>query len=159
MQINIIAVGKIKKDFIQMGIDEYLKRLSRYTKVNIIEVKDEKIPGNASDAEIEQIKEKEAERILERIPGNSYVIALEVRAKTMTSEGLAKWIKNKQVQGWSNITFIIGGAVGLHPKISEQANLPLSFSYMTFTHEMIRMILLEQVYRAFKIMNNEPYHL
>lgn len=158
MKIHILAVGKIKEDFIRAGIDEFLKRLSRYAKVNIIEVDDEKIPANPSGADIEAVKEREADKLLKRIPANSYVVVLAIQGKTVSSEGLAEMMENLMVQGQSEITFIIGGAVGLHQKVVDLADYTLSLSKMTFTHQMIRMILLEQVYRAFRIMKGEPYH-
>ena len=158
MKVNILAVGKIKEDFIRAGIDEFLKRLSRYVKVNIIEVDDEKIPANPSGADIEGVKEREAEKLVKKIPQNSYVIALAIQGKPLTSEGLSEAIQHLMVQGQSEITFIIGGATGLHQKVLDAAQMLLSFSKMTFTHQMIRMILLEQVYRAFRIMKGEPYH-
>lgn len=158
MKINIVAAGKIKEDYIQKGIDEFLKRLKPYTRVEIIEVPDERIPNNPSGAEIEIVKAREGEKILARLPANSYVIVLDRKGKPMTSEGLAKSIHNLQVRGISEITFVIGGAMGLHEDVLERADFVLSFSHMTFTHQMIRLILLEQVYRAFKIMHNEPYH-
>lgn len=158
MKINILAVGKIKEEFIRAGINEFLKRLTRYAKVNIIEVDDEKIPANPSGADIESVKEREGEKLLKKIPANSYVIVLAILGKPMTSEGLSAAMQDLMVQGHSEITFIIGGAVGLHQKVVESADLLLSMSGMTFTHQMIRMILLEQIYRAFKIMKGEPYH-
>ncbi|MCK4259530.1 MAG: 23S rRNA (pseudouridine(1915)-N(3))-methyltransferase RlmH [Halanaerobiales bacterium] len=159
MKINIVGAGKIKEKFLRAGIDEFLKRLTRYAKVNIIEVNDEKIPSNPSEADLEIIKEREADKILKRIPGNSYVIVLDVKGKQISSEDLAEKMENLMVQGKSEITFVIGGAVGLHKKVNDVANFRLSFSKMTFTHQMIRMILLEQIYRAFRIMKGEPYHL
>ncbi|ACL70769.1 23S rRNA (pseudouridine(1915)-N(3))-methyltransferase RlmH [Halothermothrix orenii] len=158
MKINIMAVGKIKEDYINAGIKEFLKRLKPYTEVNVIEVDDERIPPNASGAQIEKVKEKEGERLLKNVPKNSYVIVLDVKGKPMTSEGLAKSIQNLQLQGYSNITFIIGGALGLSQKVLDTGDYILSFSHMTFTHQMIRLILLEQLYRAFKIIKGEPYH-
>lgn len=158
MKINILAVGKIKEEFIRGGIDEFLKRLSRYAKVNIIEVDDEKIPANPSGADLEAVKEREADKLVKRIPPNSYIVVLAIQGKTLSSEGLSEMIENLMVQGQSEITFIIGGAVGLHQKVVELADYSLSFSKMTFTHQMIRMILLEQIYRAFRIMKGEPYH-
>lgn len=158
MKINILCVGKIKEEFIRAGIDEFLKRLSRYAKVNILEADDEKIPANPSGAELEAVKEREADKLMKRIPVNSYVIVLAIQGKPLSSEGLAEMMEELMVQGQSEITFIIGGAVGLHQKVIDQAHYILSFSKMTFTHQMIRMILLEQIYRAFRIMKGEPYH-
>ncbi|MFW5981864.1 MAG: 23S rRNA (pseudouridine(1915)-N(3))-methyltransferase RlmH [Halanaerobiaceae bacterium] len=159
MEVNIIAVGKIKTGYIDEGIAEFLKRLQPYTRVNIIEINDEKIAANPSKAEQEIVKTKEGERILASLPQRTYVIALDVKGKPMTSTGLAKSIKNLQIQGKSSITFIIGGALGLGKEVLNKADFRLSMSHMTFTHQMARLILLEQVYRAFKIIHGEPYHL
>ncbi|WP_408955371.1 23S rRNA (pseudouridine(1915)-N(3))-methyltransferase RlmH [Natroniella sp. ANB-PHB2] len=159
MEVRIIAVGKIKEGYIQQGINDFCNRLKHYTKVDILEVKDEKIRNKLSSSEIEQIKEKEAEKIIAKLNERAYTIALDPQGKPMTSEGLAKSIGNLQVQGYSNIEFIIGGALGLDQKIRNIADYVLTFSHMTFTHQMIRLLLLEQVYRGFKILNNEPYHL
>ncbi len=158
MEINIVVVGKIKETYIQTGINDFYQRLERFVNLNIIEVKAEKIGNNLSGGEIEQVKEREGREILAKIPAGNYVIALDVKGKPMTSRGLAKSIQNLQLQGYSSITFIIGGALGLSPEVLNAANYSLSLSHMTFTHQMIRLILLEQVYRAFKIINGEPYH-
>jgi len=159
MKVRVIAVGKIKESYINQGIDEFVKRLQRHTSLEVIEVKDEKISGNLSSSEMNQIKEAEGEKIIEKIDNRSYTIALDPQGKPMSSEGLAKSISNLQLQGYSSIEFIIGGALGLHENVRKSADYILSFSHMTFTHQMARLILLEQVYRAFKIMKNEPYHL
>ena len=158
MNIRIIAVGKIKEKYIQEGIKEYSKRLSKYCSLEIIEVDDEKAPEKLSDKEVEIIKEKEGERILSKIPQNSFVISLEIEGKEISSEELSNKINNLMIEGISNITFIIGGSLGLSDTVSSKSNLKLSFSKMTFPHQLIRMILLEQIYRAYKIMRNEPYH-
>lgn len=158
MKINVIAVGKLKTDYIQAGVAEFAKRLSRYVDLKVIEVKAERIGSNLSQAQKEQIKEKEAERIEEKLNNNAYTMALDSQGKHMTSPGFAKSIGNLQVQGYSEIDFIIGGTLGLHKSVKEKVDYILSFSNMTFTHEMIRLFLLEQVYRAFKIMRGEEYH-
>lgn len=158
LKVNILAVGKIKEKYLQMGIDEFIKRLTPYAKVNIIEVDDERIPSNPSAADIEIVKKKEAEKILKRLSESSYKVVLAIQGKLLSSEAFADQIENIMIQGHSEVTFIIGGAVGLHDSILKKANLKLSFSKMTFTHQMIRMILLEQVYRGFRIMRGEPYH-
>ena len=157
MTINIVAVGKIKEDYINRGIAEFSKRLSKYCNLNMIEVSHENIPKNSS-GQADMVKSKEGKRILAKIPDNSYKIVLDVKGKPMTSNGLASSIQNLQVQGWSDITFIIGGSLGLSEKVINEADYQLSLSHMTFTHQMIRLILLEQVYRAFKIISGEPYH-
>ncbi len=159
MEINIIAVGKVKENYLNEGIDEFNKRLQPYTRVNITEVSDEKIPSHPSRAEKEQVKEKEGEHLLGILPENTYLIALDVNGKPMTSPGLAKSIQNLQVRGQSSITFVIGGALGLAAEVLQKADYHLSLSHMTFTHQMARLILIEQIYRAFKIIRGEPYHL
>lgn len=159
MNIRVIALGKIKENYINQGINEFVKRLQRHVSLEVIELKDEKIGGNLSSSEMTQIKEVEADKILDKLDNRAYTIALDPKGKPMTSEGLAKSISNLQLQGYSTIEFVIGGALGLHQKVRDNADYVLSFSHMTFTHQMIRLILLEQIYRAFKIMKNEPYHL
>lgn len=159
MAINIVAVAKIKEKYIQGGIDNFIKRLKRYTDVNMIEVDSSSVPKNPSGSQIEQIKVEEGKKLQAAVPENSYKIALDVKGKPMTSEGLAKSIKNLQVRGDSDISFLIGGPHGLSDEVIEMADYKLSLSHMTFTHQMIRLILLEQIYRAFKIIQNEPYHL
>ncbi|MFW6287190.1 MAG: 23S rRNA (pseudouridine(1915)-N(3))-methyltransferase RlmH [bacterium] len=159
MEINILAVGKVKESYLQAGIDEFTKRLQPYTKINVVEVNDERIPSNPSKADIKGVKDREGERIIDALAERTYVIALDVKGKPMTSEGLARSINNLQVRGYSSITFIIGGALGLGQAVLDRADYRLSMSHMTFTHQMARLILVEQVYRAFKINRGEPYHL
>lgn len=158
MNINIIAVGKIKEKYIQQGIDEFRKRLTRYCSLDIIEVSDEKAPENLSDKEIEIVKQKEGDRILQKIPQNSYVISLAIEGKELSSVELSNTIENLMVQGINDITFIIGGSLGLSKEVLNRSNFKLSFSKMTFPHQMMRLILLEQIYRGFRIMKGEPYH-
>lgn len=158
MNIRIIAVGKIKEKFMQEGIKEYSKRLSRYCNLEIIEVDDEKAPDNLSEKEMEQIKQKEGEKILSKIPSNSYIITLEIKGKQLSSEELSEKIESLMIEGISDITFIIGGSLGLSKEISQKSNFKLSFSKMTFPHQLMRVVLLEQIYRGFRIMRNEPYH-
>ena len=158
MTINIIAVGKIKEDYITRGIAEYASRLENYCNLNIQEVQQEKISGEPSQASSEKIKKREGRRIISRIPEHGYTIVLDVKGKPMTSEGLAKSLSNLQVQGESEVSFIIGGTLGISQEVLDAADYSLSLSHMTFTHQMIRLILLEQIYRAFKIIANEPYH-
>ncbi|MGM0370828.1 MAG: 23S rRNA (pseudouridine(1915)-N(3))-methyltransferase RlmH [Bacillota bacterium] len=159
MEIRIIAVGKINQNYAQQGINEFSKRLTNYCNLTITEIDDERINNNLSSKEIEQVKETEGEKIIATSNDRSYTIALDPNGKAMTSEGLAKSISNLQVQGYSSIEFIIGGALGLHQNVREAADYVLTFSHLTFTHQMIRLVLLEQIYRAFKIKNNEPYHI
>ena len=158
MKITIIAVGKLKEKYWKQVIAEYEKRLTAYTKVEIIEVPNEKAPENMSDKEIEQVKEKEGQRILAKIKPQSTVITLEIQGKMLSSEGLAKELDQRMTQGASDFTFIIGGSNGLHQDVMNRSNFALSFSKMTFPHQMMRVVLLEQVYRAFKINRGEAYH-
>ncbi|ANZ34342.1 23S rRNA (pseudouridine(1915)-N(3))-methyltransferase RlmH [Staphylococcus carnosus] len=158
MKITILAVGKLKEKYWKQAIAEYQKRLGAYTKIEIIEVPDEKAPENMSDKEVEQVKEKEGQRLLAKIKPQSTVITLEIQGNMLTSEGLAKNLQQRMVQGQSDFTFVIGGSNGLHQDVLDRSNYALSFSKMTFPHQMMRVILLEQVYRAFKIMRGEAYH-
>ncbi|KDP12524.1 MULTISPECIES: 23S rRNA (pseudouridine(1915)-N(3))-methyltransferase RlmH [Staphylococcus] len=158
MKITIIAVGKLKEKYWKQAIAEYEKRLSAYTKIDIIEVPDEKAPETMSDKEIEQVKEKEGQRILAKVKPQSTVITLEIQGKMLSSEGLAKELDQRMTQGASDFTFIIGGSNGLHQDVMKRSNFALSFSKMTFPHQMMRVVLLEQVYRAFKINRGEAYH-
>jgi len=154
MNINIIAVGKIKEKYIQMGIDEFKKRLSRYCSLNIIEVNDEKAPENLSEREMELVKQKEGERILSKIPLNSYVIALAIEGKCLSSEEFSEKIRSLMIDGINNITFIIGGSLGLSKEVLDKSHFKLSFSKMTFPHQLMRLILLEQIYRGVKVMKS-----
>lgn len=158
MRINIVCVGKIKEKYLKLGIDEFKKRLSKYCKLEIIELEDEKSPENLSDKEMLMIKEKEGKKILSKIKDNSYVIALAIDGKNLSSEELAETINKLGVRGISNITFVIGGSLGLSDEVLSRADYKLSFSKMTFPHQLMRLILLEQVYRAYRINNGEPYH-
>lgn len=158
MKITIITVGKIKETYLKEAISEYSKRLSKYCKLEIIEVADEKTPDNASESLEEIIRSKEAERILKHIKEDAYVVTLEINGKQLASEELASKIDKLGVQGISHIAFIIGGSIGLGKEILEKSDFPLSFSKMTFPHQLMRVILLEQIYRSYRIINGEPYH-
>lgn len=158
MNISIISVGKLKEKYLKSGIEEYVKRLGSYTKINEIEVADEKAPEQLSEADMEIVKKKEAERILAKISPDAYVIALAIDGKMKTSEQLAKDIESLMTYGRSKIVFVIGGSLGLHDEVLKRADEKLSFSKMTFPHQLMRLILVEQVYRAFRIMKGEPYH-
>ncbi|KXZ40724.1 23S rRNA (pseudouridine1915-N3)-methyltransferase [Alkalithermobacter thermoalcaliphilus JW-YL-7 = DSM 7308] len=158
MNIRIVCVGKIKEKYLKLGIDEFSKRLSKYCKLEIVELDDEKAPENISEKEIEIIKDKEGKKVLSNIKDNSYVVALAIEGKSLSSEELAKKLENLTIQGNSNITFIIGGSLGLSKEVLDRSNFKLSFSKMTFPHQLMRLILLEQVYRSFRIINGEPYH-
>ena len=158
MKIRVIAVGKIKEKYIREGINEYLKRLSRYCSVEIIEVEDEKTQENLTNREIDIIKDKEGKRILSKISPNSHIISLVIEGKQMSSEELANKIEDLMIEGVNNLTFIIGGSLGLSREVIEKSNLKLSFSKMTFPHQLMRIVLLEQIYRSFRIIRGEPYH-
>ncbi|MBL5866567.1 23S rRNA (pseudouridine(1915)-N(3))-methyltransferase RlmH [Heyndrickxia sporothermodurans] len=158
MNISIITVGKLKEKYLKQGIDEYLKRLTAYAKVEIIEVPDEKAPEILSETEMEQVKQKEGERILAKIHPDAHVIALAIQGKMKTSEELADGIDKLGTYGKSKIAFVIGGSLGLSDGVMKRANESLSFSKMTFPHQLMRLVLVEQVYRAFRTMRGEPYH-
>lgn len=158
MKITIIAVGKIKEKFYRDAIDEYSKRLSKYCKLEIKEVADEKTPDHASDIVNAQILSKEGERIKSFIPKDSYVIVLAIEGKKYDSVGFADMINKAGIHGISNITFIIGGSLGIAEEIKNASQGRVSFSDMTFPHQLMRVILLEQIYRGYKIISKEPYH-
>lgn len=158
MKITILSVGKLKEKYWKQAIAEYEKRLGPYTKIELIEVPDEKAPENMSDKEIEQVKEKEGQRLLNKIKPQATVITLEIKGKMLSSEGLAKELQTRMTQGQSDFIFVIGGSNGLHQDVLQRSNYALSFSNMTFPHQMMRVILIEQIYRAFKIMRGEAYH-
>ena len=157
MKITLITVGKIKEKYLKDAIAEYSKRLSRYCKLEIVEVADEKTPDNASDTVEDAIRDKEGERILKYIKEDAYVITLEIAGKMLTSEEMAEKIDKLGVQGTSHIIFIIGGSIGLGREILKRSDYALSFSKMTFPHQLMRVILLEQIYRSYRIINHEPY--
>ncbi|MDC6327167.1 23S rRNA (pseudouridine(1915)-N(3))-methyltransferase RlmH [Staphylococcus auricularis] len=158
MKITILSVGKLKEKYWKQAIAEYEKRLSAYTKVELIEVPDEKAPENMSDKEIEQVKAKEGDRLLGKIKPQQTVITLEIEGNMLTSEKLAQNLDQRMTQGQSDFVFVIGGSNGLHQDVLARSDYALSFSKMTFPHQMMRVILLEQIYRAFKIMKGEAYH-
>lgn len=158
MKITVITVGKLKEKFFHEAVSEYEKRLGRYCKLEMRETADEKTPEGASGTETEQILEKEGERILKLLPDSAYVVTLEIDGRKFTSEGFAGEIERLGVNGISHIVFVIGGSLGLHNSIKRRADLAVSFSDMTFPHQLMRVVLLEQIYRAFRIINGEPYH-
>lgn len=158
MKITVIGVGRLKEKYWQAAIDEYSKRLSKYVKLDIIEVPDEKAPENLNAAEEEIVKKNEGERILKNIKDGAYVIALAINGKMLGSEELSEFLNERMVRGAGHIVFVIGGSLGLSKEVLDRADYKLSFSKMTFPHQMMRVILLEQFYRAVKIMKNEPYH-
>ncbi|MCR4946148.1 MAG: 23S rRNA (pseudouridine(1915)-N(3))-methyltransferase RlmH [Lachnospiraceae bacterium] len=158
MHIKLLCVGRIKEKYLKDGLDEYLKRLSRYAKVEITEVNDEKTVEGASDVENTAVKDKEGERILSHIKDTDHVCALAIDGKMYDSEGLAEHLDRLYVSGVSDIVFVIGGSLGLSDAVLKRADEMLSFSKMTFPHQLMRLIFLEQLYRTFRIQKNEPYH-
>ncbi len=158
MGITVISVGKIKEKYLTMAIDEYSKRLSKYCKLSFIQVQDEKTPDNVSETVNNKIKEIEGERILKNIKDSAYVIALAIEGKQLSSEQLASTLDNLAVTGKSDIVFVIGGSLGLSSQVLSRADYLLSFSKMTFPHQLMKVILLEQIYRSYRIIKNEPYH-
>lgn len=162
MKITILCAGKIKERYFSDGIKEYSKRLSRYAMIEIKEVQDEKTPDRASTTQEEKIKELEGERLLShlvKIKGkDSLIITLEIKGKEFNSEALAERFLQAMNEGKSHLVFVIGGSLGLSPEVSKEADLKLSFSKLTFPHQLMRLILVEQIYRSFRIIHNEPYH-
>ena len=157
LNINIICVGKIKEQYLKDAIAEYSKRLSKYCKLNIIELSDEVVPDKLNDTIIESIKNKEAEKMLSKLD-NTYVICCDLKGANYTSEEFSKKLDKLTIDGISNITFVIGGTLGIGKSVLEKANEKICFSKMTFPHQLMRVILLEQLFRSFKISNNETYH-
>lgn len=158
INIKIIAIGKLKEKFLQNAADEYLKRLSRFCKIELIELSEEKISDKASDKEELAVKEAEGERILSKIKDKDFAIFLSPDGKKLSSESFANTLEKESTNGQSSFVFVIGGSLGISAKAMERANLKLSFSDMTFPHQLFRIMLLEQIYRAFKINANEVYH-
>lgn len=158
LSIKIIAIGKLKESFWQAASEEYQKRLSRFAKLSVLELSEEKLSEKASAKEEEQVKDAEARRMLSKIKENEFVILLSPEGKAMTSEGFAELFEQKAVQGVSNLTLLIGGSLGLGDAVRERGDMKISFSQMTFPHQLFRVMLLEQIYRACKINANEIYH-
>ena len=158
MNITVITVGKLKERYFREAVEEYSTRLSKYCKLEIAEVPDEKAPENLSPAQELQIIQKEGQGILKHVKEDAYVIALAIQGKQLSSEGLAEFINNLGIKGRSNIAFVIGGSLGLSDEVLRRADYKLSFSPMTFPHQLMRVVLLEQVYRGFRIIKGEPYH-
>ena len=158
MKIKIIAVGKIKEQYLKDGIAEYLQRLSSYAKVEIVEVNDSKVKDNPNESDIKKVINEEGERILSKIKSGDLVVNLDLNKKEFDSVEFSKFLNDKIVEGGASVTFVIGGSYGLSNKVKERANYSISLSKMTFLHQMTRLILLEQIYRSFKILNNETYH-
>lgn len=158
MKIKIVSVGKLKEKYLVDGVKEYVKRLGAYTKVELYEVSDEKIPSNPSLADETLVKVKEGKKVLDKIKQDDYMILLDVQGKKIDSIQFAKHIENCMINGKSSIAFVIGGSLGHCKEVYDRANYKLSFSDMTFPHQLMKLILVEQIYRAFKIINNEIYH-
>ncbi|HCC07947.1 MAG TPA: 23S rRNA (pseudouridine(1915)-N(3))-methyltransferase RlmH [Clostridiales bacterium] len=158
MKITIISVGRIKEKYFEDAISEYTKRLSKYCSLDFVEVPDEKAPESMSGKEEEGVKEKEGERILKNIRDKQYVIALEIKGQQKTSEELSGLVENLSVQGKSDLAFVIGGSLGISKEVLARADYNLSFSRMTFPHQLMKLILVEQIYRSFRIIKGEPYH-
>jgi 23S rRNA (pseudouridine1915-N3)-methyltransferase len=158
MQIHVIAMGRVKESYLSEGIAEYEKRLRPYAKIRIVEIADERRPARISPAQTAQLLKKEGARVLESIPPEGYTIALDISGNQMSSEGLARLLHDQEIGGKGRVTFVIGGDLGLSADVLARCDERLSLSPMTFTHQMVRLILLEQVYRAFRIMRGEPYH-
>ena len=157
MKIKIYCIGKIKEPYLKDGINEYLKRISAYSNIEIIEVNDSKVKDNPNNSDIEKAKNEEGERVLKLLK-NDYLIGLDMNKLEYTSEEFAEFINKKMVEAGSNISFVIGGSYGLSDALKKRCNTSVSLSKLTFLHQMTRLILLEQIYRAFKILNNEIYH-
>lgn len=158
MKVSVICVGKIKEKFYRDALDEYAKRLSRYCKLDIVQVEDEATVENPTEAQENAIKAKEGQRILAKIPESAYLCTLEIGGKAMDSVKFSKWMENSAVSGKGHMVFVIGGSLGLDQAVINRSDFHLSFSEMTFPHQLMRVILLEQIYRGFRIMHNEPYH-
>ncbi|UTT42928.1 23S rRNA (pseudouridine(1915)-N(3))-methyltransferase RlmH [Exiguobacterium aurantiacum] len=158
MNISIITVGKLKEKYLKLGIAEYTKRLSAYAKVQEIEVADEKAPEHLSEADMILVKQKEGERILAKISPDTHMIALAINAKQRTSEEFARELDNLATYGKSKIAFVIGGSLGLSDDVMKRSDDTISFSKMTFPHQLMKLVLCEQIYRAYRINRNEPYH-
>lgn len=158
MNIKLITVGKLKEKYLTEGIAEYTKRLSRFCKFQVVELIDEKTPENASEAQNNQIMAKEGERIQAKIGSRDYVIVLAIEGKQFPSEEFSQKLESIAVNGYSDITFIIGGSLGLSKEIKQRANLKMSFGLLTLPHQLMRLVLIEQIYRAFMIQQGSPYH-
>ena len=158
MRVTVIAAGRLKEKYLREGIDEYLKRLKPFAQMNIIEIADEAIPEGASKAETDRAREAEGERMLRALPERTYHVALDMRGEALSSEEFAGLFEKAALSGISHVTFTIGGSVGLAPAVTTAADLKLSFGAVTYPHQLMRLILTEQIYRAFKINRREPYH-
>ena len=158
MKIKIVTVGKLKEKYLKDGITEYSKRISRFASVEMIELADEKTPDRASDSENEKILNLEGNRILSKIGDREFVVVLAIEGKTLSSEEFSKQLEQASINGFSTLTFVIGGSLGLSPQVKKRANLSLSFGRVTLPHQLMRLVLVEQIYRAFTIQQGSPYH-
>ena len=158
MKIKIVTVGKLKEKYLKDGIAEYSKRISRFAAVEMIELADEKTPDRASDSENEKILDLEGNRILSKIGDREFVVVLAIEGKTLSSEEFSKQLEQASINGYSTLTFVIGGSLGLSPQVKNRANLSLSFGRLTLPHQLMRLVLVEQIYRAFTIQKGSPYH-
>ena len=158
MKIKIVTVGKLKEKYLKDGIAEYSKRISRFAAVEMIELADEKTPDRASDSENEKILDLEGNRILSKIGDREFVVVLAIEGKTLSSEEFSKQLEQASINGYSTLTFVIGGSLGLSPQVKKRANLFLSFGRLTLPHQLMRLVLTEQIYRAFTIQQGSPYH-
>lgn len=158
MNIKIVTVGKLKEKYLVQGINEYAKRIGAYAKLTFVEVPDEKAPENLSNAQMMQIKEKEGQRILSKIKETEYVYALAIEGRNPTSEAFAKQIDQLGIQGKSQLVFVIGGSLGLSEAVMQRSDAQISFGKMTYPHQLMKLILVEQIYRTFRINTNAPYH-
>ena len=158
MNITIVSVGKLKEKYLKMGIEEYAKRLSSYAKIEFVEVPDEKAPENLSDSDMEIVKRKEGERILAKISDGTHVVALALDGKMKTSEEMAAGIDTLMTYGKSKVAFVSGGSLGLHADVLRRADEKLCFGKMTLPHQLMKLVLVEQIYRSFRIIKGEPYH-
>lgn len=158
MKVKLVTVGKLKEKYLKDGIAEYSKRLSRFAKVEMVELPDEKTPDKASPAENQQIMEKEAERILGKIADREFVVVLAIEGQQFPSEKFSQILQETTIKGFSDITFVIGGSLGLAPSVKKRANLLMSFGKLTLPHQLMRLVLIEQIYRAFMIQQGSPYH-
>ena len=158
MKIKIVTVGKLKEKYLKDGIAEYSKRISRFAAVEMVELADEKTPDRASDSENEKILDLEGNRILSKIGDREFVVVLAIEEKTLSSEEFSKQLEQASINGYSTLTFVIGGSLGLSPQVKNRANLSLSFGRLTLPHQLMRLVLVEQIYRAFTIQQGSPYH-
>lgn len=158
MKLKVITVGKLKEKYLRDGIAEYSKRMGRFAKLEMLELPDEKTPDRASQAENDQILHKEGQRILEKIADREFVIALAIEGKSLSSEAFSQYLSNLGVRGYSDVTFVIGGSLGLSPAVKTRANFLISFGRMTLPHQLMKLVLMEQIYRAFMIQQGSPYH-